>query len=77
MMGVGPQVPFKELDLSKEVIGKGSFGEVYKAEWHGCPVAVKIISQTLPSTFANGTSLLVAGMEQVGLQLADHVMSHT
>ncbi|OAY38948.1 serine/threonine-protein kinase CTR1 isoform X2 [Manihot esculenta] len=37
-------IPWSELDL-KEKIGEGSFGTVYRADWHGSDVAVKILME--------------------------------
>jgi len=35
------RIPFKELKLSSETLGSGSFGTVYKGRWRGRHVAVK------------------------------------
>ena len=35
-------VPYKELQF-KQVVGRGSFGEVYRGEWNGRDVALKRI----------------------------------
>ena len=34
-------IPFSELQLEQEPIGRGGFGEVYAAMWHNTPVAFK------------------------------------
>ena len=34
-------IPFYELQLEQKPIGRGGFGEVYAAMWHGTPVAFK------------------------------------
>lgn len=34
-------IPFDDLDLGP-LLGKGSFGRVYRGHWEGNPVAVKV-----------------------------------
>ncbi len=36
-------IPFDDLDLGP-LLGKGSFGRVYRGHWEGNPVAVKVRS---------------------------------
>lgn len=42
----------ERLDL-KEIIGKGSFGNVYRADWDGDLVAVKTFESTFPFFFCS------------------------
>lgn len=42
-----------------EVIGAGQFGQVYKGQWQGNPVALKNIKSQDLSEFQNELSLLV------------------
>ncbi|XP_062226692.1 serine/threonine-protein kinase CTR1-like isoform X2 [Phragmites australis] len=37
------EIPWEELEL-KERVGAGSFGTVYRADWHGSDVAVKVLT---------------------------------
>ena len=34
-------IPYSELHLNEELIGRGGFGEVYAGLWHGIPIAYK------------------------------------
>ena len=40
----GRKEPFEDVVLGP-LLGKGSFGRVYRAHWNGDPVAVKVGSQ--------------------------------
>jgi serine/threonine protein kinase len=37
------EIPYDELELDKK-IGRGSFGEVYKCQWRGTTIAVKVLT---------------------------------
>ena len=36
-------IDYKELDVDKEIVGKGAFGIVYKGHWRGGQVAISMI----------------------------------
>ena len=58
-------IPFAELELEKQAIGHGGFGEVYAGFWHKTPVAFKKLfhqrmSRKLLESFKRETTVLAA-----------------
>jgi serine/threonine protein kinase len=57
----GSLIDFSKIDVSKTVLGQGTYGKVYKGKFQGAPVAVKELTGTAdPEEFAKEVGILSA-----------------